>query len=293
VGQEFQMLAPLLAGTAPVSEIALLHDYDSRWAIDFQQHTEKYDQIGLLRSYYHALRARSQAMDVINPDVPLDGYKLVVAPDLNLIPEARAKHLLEWVQGGGHLVLGPRSGMKDEFNSLLQQRQPGYLVEPLGGRVEQYYALEKDFPVSGKWGDGTTTVWAEQLKATAADAEVLMKYGASNGWLDGQPAAITRAVGKGRITYIGAVLDEKLMAAAADWMIATSGVTPTFGPVPDGVDVSRREGAGKQVFVLVNFKRETQRVMLPHAMEVALGAAAVDNAVDLPAYGVEVLVDRK
>jgi len=28
-------------------------------------------------------------------------------------------------------------------------------------------------------------------------------------------------------------------------------------------------------------------------MEVALGAATVDNAVDLPAYGVEVLVDRK
>jgi beta-galactosidase len=293
LGDDFVKASPALKDTSPKSQVAMLYDYDSRWAIDFQQHTEKYDQIGLMRSYYHAVRARSQAMDVINPDVPLDGYKLVVAPDLNLIPEARAKHLLDWVQGGGHLVLGPRSGMKDEFNSLLQQRQPGYLVQPLGGRVEQYYALEKDFPVSGKWGEGTTTVWAEQLKTTAPDTEVLMKYGAANGWLDGQPAAITRTVGKGRITYIGAILDEKLMAAAADWMISTSGVTPAFGTVPDGVDVSRREGAGKQVFVLVNFKREPQRVTLPHAMEVALGAAADGNAVELPAYGVEVLVDRK
>ena len=45
-------------------------------------------------------------------------------------------------QQGGHLVLGPRSGMKDEHNALNVERQPGPLVAPLGGRVEQYYALD-------------------------------------------------------------------------------------------------------------------------------------------------------
>ncbi len=50
--------------------------------------------------------------------------------------------LLAYVQQGGHLVLGPRSGMKDEHNSLNVERQPGPLVAPLGGRVEQYYALD-------------------------------------------------------------------------------------------------------------------------------------------------------
>jgi hypothetical protein len=42
--------------------------------------------------------------------------------------------------------------MKDEFNALLPQRQPGYLADALGARVEQYYALEKDVPLSGAWG---------------------------------------------------------------------------------------------------------------------------------------------
>ena len=77
---------------------------------------------------------------------------MVVAPSLNVIPEALAEHLLEYVRKGGHLVLGPRSGMKDEFNALLPQRQPGFLTDALGGRVEQYYALEKDIPVSGAVG---------------------------------------------------------------------------------------------------------------------------------------------
>ncbi len=58
---------------------------------------------------------------------------------------------------------------------------------------------------------GESPLWAELLSAKDGDAEVLMRYGKSNGWLDGQPAAITRKVGKGRITYIGAWLDPKTM----------------------------------------------------------------------------------
>jgi beta-galactosidase len=246
----------------------------------------------VLKSYYKNLYALVQSVDVISPYAKLDGYRLVVAPALNVLPEDMAQHLLDYVRGGGHLVLGPRSGMKDQFNALLPQRQPGYLVDALGGRVEQYYALEKDVPVSGAWGSGEASVWAEQLRASATDAEVLLRYGASNGWLDGQPAVLSRAYGKGSITYIGAVLDDKLMAAAAQWMVQKSGETPAFGPVPEGVDVSAREGAKNKIFVLINFGQATQHVVLPHPMKALLGVGAA-SGVDLPAYGVEVLLDAK
>jgi beta-galactosidase len=209
-----------------------------------------------------------------------------------VLPEDMAQHLLDYVRGGGHLVLGPRAGMKDPFNALLPQRQPGYLADALGGRVEQYYALEKDVPVSGAWGGGEASVWAEQLKASATDAEVLLRYGASNGWLDGQPAVLTRAYGKGSVTYIGAVLDDKLMAAAAQWMVQKSGVTAAFGAVPEGVDVSVRGNAKQRIFVLINFGQAAQHVALPHPMKVLLGGGD-GSAVDLAAYGVEVLVDAR
>jgi beta-galactosidase len=292
IGEEFYKAQDSLKGTTPVSQVAILFDYDSRWAIDFQEHTEKYDQMGLLQAYHRALRPYATSIDIVNPHAPLDAYKLVVAPDLNLIPEDVANHLLDYVSHGGQLVLGPRSGMKDQYNALLPQRQPGLLADVLGGRVEQYYALEKDFPVTGAWGSGTSTIWAEELKASAPETDVLMTYGAANGWLDGQPAVISRAYGKGRITYIGTVLDDKTMAAAAVWMAAKSGIASSFGPVPDGVDVCRRVGAGKQIYVLVNFKRETQRVTFPHAMKQLLGGDDI-SAIDLPAYGVEVLLDKQ
>jgi beta-galactosidase len=290
--KEFSDVQAAFRGTRVISEVAMLSDYESRWAIDWQKHTEKYDQFAILRSHYAALRRISQSIDIVSPDVSLDQYKLVVAPDLYLIPKGRAAHLADYVKNGGHLVLGPRSGMKDEYNALLPIRQPGYLADALGGHVEQFYALEKNVPASGSLGNGDAIVWAELLKTTSSDSEVLLRYGASNGWLDGQPCVITRRFGKGRITYIGAVLDDKLVDGAAQWMAKTSEITPAFGPLPDGIEASRRVGPDGSVFVLINFAAQEERVALPHAMKSLLEQHDVSQ-VDLPRYGVVILQDLK
>ena len=289
IGKDFEKVSPVLAGTSPHSPVAMLFDYDSRWAIDWQKHNQNYDADKVDESYYRALRELTQTMDVVRPTAALDGYKLVVAPNLNLIPDDLAKHLREYVEHGGHLVLGPRAGMKDAYNALLPQRQPGALVDTLGGRVEQFYALDQEVPVSGSVGSGHASLWAEQLSARDAGTEILLKYGKSNGWLDDQPAILSRKVGKGRITYIGAVLDDALLAQVAKWMVTTSEVHPSLGPVPQGVEVSERSGGGKDVFILINLNRTEQAVQLPRTMKRILAAGELVNSVTLPAYGVEVL----
>ena len=285
---EFARAQGVFRGTRVVSEAALLTDYDSRWAINWQKHTHRYDQNAIMRSYYQAVRRLTQSLDVVSPEAPLAAYKLVVAPDLYLIPKERASHLLEYVRNGGHLVLGPRSGKKDEFNSLLTKREPGDLGPALGSQVEQSYALEAPVPVSGKWGAGNVSVWAEQMKAPSPEGEALLRYGKSNGWLDGQPCVVTHAYGKGRITYVGGVLDAGLMGAAAEWMVKQSGVAPVFGPVPDGIEVNRRVGPDSTVFVLINFKTEAQSVNLPRPMKSVLDGRAVTD-VTLPQFGVAIL----
>jgi beta-galactosidase len=44
LGDDFQAASPALTGTSPRSEVALLHTYDSRWAIDFQLHSRDYSR---------------------------------------------------------------------------------------------------------------------------------------------------------------------------------------------------------------------------------------------------------
>ncbi len=294
IGKEFEKAGPDLAGTSPKSEVAILHSYNSRWAINWQRHNHEYDPVKEIVSYYRPLRAIAQSVDVVPPTAPLSQYKLVVAPGLNVLSDAAAENLIAYVRGGGHLVLGQRSAMKNEDNGLQTERQPGPLAELLGGRVEQYYALENPVPIEGKWGPGQGKLWAELLSAKNKDkdVEILERYGSSNGWLDGQSAAITRQVGKGRITYIGAWLEDDVLKSAAKWMTDVSGVKPAMGPVPDSVEVYPRYGDTRTVYILVNLSRARQTISLPSPMQDVL-EGGMKNSVDLPVYGVAVMEKKR
>jgi beta-galactosidase len=164
-------------------------------------------------------------------------------------------------------------------------------VDLLGARVEQYYALDTTVPVSGDWGSGEDKIWAEQIGSLRPGTAVLMRYGKSNGWLDGQPAVVTRKVGNGNITYVGASLDEETMTRAARWVLSQSGVAPVLQEVPKGVDVAVRSGEGKRILILTNYNAEPETVTLPTAMEDVLSGGSVSK-VNLPQYGVAVLRAR-
>jgi beta-galactosidase len=289
IGREFAKAGDLLRGTSPVAEVAFLHSYDDRWSVELQKHSKDFDDRQLFTSYYRPLRALVDTIDVVSPMAPLTNYKLVVAPALNLVSDAEARHLLEFVNNGGHLVLGIRSGMKDEYNALLPALQPGPFREALGAEIAQYYALDKPVPLEYEHGPGEVKIWAERLKVSAPDAQVLATYGKSNGWLDGQPAVVTRRVGKGRITYMGAWADDRSMDVFAHWLAQISNLDQRF-PAPEGVEVSRRVAGDREVYVVVNATDTSKRVPLPSPMvEHLRGHGSPVRELELPAYEVAVL----
>jgi beta-galactosidase len=288
IGAEFEKASPVLAGTTVQSQVAVLQDYNSRWAINWQRHNKAFDPVASLLSFYGPLRALARSVDVVADTAPLGSYKLVVAPALNVLTPAAAANLEAYVRGGGHLVLGQRSGLKDEDNSLYIQRQPGPLADLLGARVEQWYALDTTVPLEGVWGSGQNTIWAEQIGIKSPETQVLMRYGKSNGWLDGQPAAVTRQVGKGSITYIGAALDTTTMKSAAQWMMTEAGVQPIMPDLPSDIDLSIRSGDGKTVYILTNYGTQPHTITLPHSMTDVFAGSTV-STVTLDQYGVAVL----
>jgi beta-galactosidase len=301
LGEDFEKAHTALQETQPASEVALLHTYDSRWAIDFQPHSQRYDQQKVLLAFYGPLEQYAQrsghAVDVIDPtqDGSLAGYKLLVAPGLNVISKPLAEKLAAWVRDGGHLLLGPRSGMKDEFNALNPERQPGPLAEVLGARVDQYYALDASVPLDGS---GSADIWAEDLKATSADVHVDLRYGkTSGGWLDGRPAMVTRTLGKGTISYLGTLPDDRTMATVLDSIAAKSDLAEPRYELPKGVElcVRRAVGAGgREVLVVINHSADRVQVKLPGSFIAVVGSDEVrmtkdDAEMNLEAQGVVVL----
>jgi beta-galactosidase len=288
VGKEFEKAAPALAGTTVESQVALLYDYDSRWAIEWQQHNKKFDYLDEFLSYYGGIRQLSHGVDVVSDTVDLSRYKLVIAPALNMLTPEAAKNLEAYVRGGGHLILGQRSGMKDANNSLWTQRQPGPLAELLGARVEQFYALNRPVPVIGAWGKEQDNIWADQIHVVSPDTQVLMRYGKSNGWLDGQPAAVVRHVGAGSITYIGTQLNTPVWDAASHWMMKEANIDPEFSGLSSDVDLAIRSGEEKRIYILTNYGEAPQTIKLPSAMEDVLNGGRITE-VTLAQYAVAVL----
>ena len=121
----------------------------------------------------------------------------------------------------------------------------------------------------------------------------MLRYGKSNGWLDGQPAVITRRVGTGSITYIGTVFDDAAMKTLTTWLLSEARVTKSKLVVPEGVEASVRQGDGKTLHILVNFADKVETVTLPSPMIDEMHDKHSVREIVLPVSGVAVLSESR
>jgi beta-galactosidase len=301
LGQDFTLTRAALAGTTPHAEIALLHTYDSRWAIDFQPHTRLYDQQQVLLRFYTPLQQLAQSngesIDIIDPTQPgsLNDYKLLVAPSLNVIDESLAAKLIAYVQQGGYLLLGPRSGIKDAFNALNPQRQPGPLAHALNAHVIQFYALDKSIALAhaDKSPNGTADTWAEELAITSQPGSATdLFYNAPHDWLDGKPAFVESNLGKGLVAYLGTLPDATTLNTILT-RAAIHAAVPTSTPLPAGIELCARQSPDGQhrVLILINHDNTTSSITLPTAYRNILAPTTSSTTTfELPTQGVAVLI---
>jgi beta-galactosidase len=180
--------------------------------------------------------------------------------------------------------------MKDDFNALLPMRQPGLLADVAGVEVEDYYALLDPVPVIGEWLSGTSRLWAERLKVRdELGTHVIARYGASNGWLDGQPAITLHHYGAGQVYFVGAYLDDDSQCSLLGRIAQAASVQPVM-ETPAGVEARKRVNAkGEEVVIIINHERLEQSVPLPWPARERLSDQVVESELKLEPYGVAVL----
>ena len=274
LGAEFLKVRSALTGTSPCANIALLYTYDSRWAIDFQQYTHEYDQQRILLRFYKPLEeiaeSNGEAVDIVDPArSPLSHYKLLVAPSLDIIDDALAAKLVAWVQAGGHLILGPRSGMKDQFNSLNRARQLGPLASSLGATVEQYYVLDHKVHLDSTTAlqlraDSQADIWAEAISPFRHDTTVDLRYSAPGEWLDHRAAMVTRSLGRGSISYLGTIPNNEALTAIIRHTAENAGIATKTVPT-DGLEFCNRLSPDGQrsVLIVINHSSKPVSAVLP------------------------------
>jgi len=288
--REFHALVPELEGTTVVPRVAMVYDYDSIWALRIQPGFAGNSYHAAMRRYYGALMRAGVNVDMVPPTADLSQYRLVVAPELHVMPDAVADSLKSYVADGGVLLTDCRTGVKDETNLCHERTLPGLLSEALDIVIEEYGSLSADmeYGVAGRGGlEGRYTAVQYVDWVTPNGAETLALY---EQWHVEALAAVTRnRFGEGWAYYVGTVVKEdafydRLMAE----VLSSARVEPLIRP-PEGVEVSVRRGNGKSLVFLLNHTEEERAVCVPAGGRELLTDTGTGEPIELNAYGVAVV----
>ncbi|HLO17078.1 MAG TPA: Beta-galactosidase C-terminal domain, partial [Anaerolineales bacterium] len=132
-------------------------------------------------------------------------------------------------------------------------------------------------------------IWAERLKILDANLTIpVARYGAANGWLDGQVAVAVHPFGQGMVYYVGTWLDEASQQKLIDHILTTAGIQSIKTPV--GVEVrTRTSPAGTEIYFVINHTRTEQSINLPWPAHEHLTEQDVSEKIQLPPYEVAIL----
>lgn len=287
---EFHRLAPELEGTTVKTNVAMIYDYESIWALRLQPGFSKNDYHLAMQRYYNALFRAGVNVDMIKPTDAFGKYRLILAPDLHVMPDAVAMALSAFVGNGGTLLTDCRTGVKSEHNLCHERTLPGLLSEALGIVIPEYDALPVEEPCRIQ-GTGSLQGWFHALYyadwVTPKTAEPLAGYEPSHMM---EFAAVTRnCYGKGVAFYVGTVVEEDTFYdALIKTVLRTASIRPLVRP-PPGVEVSVRQGPGRKIIFLINHTGSPQPVKIPFGRKELLSGVFTKGQLVLEGFGVAVI----
>ncbi|MCY1140996.1 beta-galactosidase [Actinoplanes sp. Pm04-4] len=223
LGETLRSLADLAGTPRTPAKAAILFDWTSWWAVEQDSHpTEKlrYRQEAL--DWYTAFLELGVRADVVPAGASLDGYDVVVAPILHVVPASLGAQLTSYVENGGHLVSTYFSGIVDENDHIWLGGYPGALRDLLGIRIEEFGPLlEGD---TAELDNGLTgTLWTDRISATDEETAVLATY--KTGDQAGRPAITRRPVGDGSAAYVSTRLGPDGLVPVLGELLARAGVS--------------------------------------------------------------------
>ena len=198
-------------------------------------------------------------MDIIGQHEKLDGYKVVVAPEMYVKNDDVVERLHAFAAQGGTVVMTTRSGVKDEHNNAIMAQLPTVYRDMAGVYAEEYAPIGRD-SVTVRFADGEelqAKQWCDVLHAEGA--QVLAEYAGE--YFAGAPAITRNAYGEGAVYYIGTVghqaLYDKLLRS-----VAQEAALPVIEGIPARVEITTREGNGRKVRFAFNNDDKTHSFVL-------------------------------
>jgi beta-galactosidase len=295
LGDDLSRLASV-TGTTIQAEVALIYDWENRWAIDASAgpRNRNKDYVETVESFYYPLWKNGIPVDVIESVCDLSHYKVVIAPMLYMLRPGVAESIDSFVAGGGTFIATYLSGIANESDLCYLGGFPGPLRGVLGIWAEELDTPTDDSMQSVVAVDGGTDGLSGSYAARhycdivhAETAEPIARYASQ--YYAGTPAATRNSYGDGHAYYIGSRNDERFTADLVLSVCAQAGVNPVIvGDLPSGVSVHVRSGIDKKFLFVLNFNSDSVDFSIPEGWTAELDADVRAGKVRLCGFGATV-----
>ncbi len=268
-----------ICGKEYKAEAAVLQDYDNAWDAEEDLWHKRVSDISN-DGWFRAFQKKHIPYDFvyINDETDLDEllkYKLVVYPHPTIFTKKRAELLKAYIEHGGIVVFGCRTGYKNQNGSRSMMPMPGYAAELVGAEVEEFTFLSPhDKPEHIKLNGKLISAPCFNDVMEITDGECIGCF--EGNYYSGKPAVSVKHIGKGRAYYFGAAFSEE----AAREFIALSGIcSPLDMEIPEGIELAIR---GDYAFLL-NYSDQPVEIPCDKIKELITGNE-YNGSLNVPGY---------
>lgn len=286
-----------LAGARYQARIAVLKDYPNEWDGELDRwhgQISSYSDDG----WFKAAQLSHTPCDFLylretTALEELSGYELLVYPHATILTQESAALLRRYVEQGGTLIFGARTGYKDAYGRCPMRPMAGFAGELCGVRVADYTLL-------GPYDDKETALWNGQpieapifndiLDTTTPEAQVEAVF--QGNYYDGKPALVKRKLGKGTAYYYGAGFSQQTATA----FLQNLGMrTPYLAclELPEECELAVRKKGNTDYLFVLNYKEYPVTIEVKQPYKELLSGRTIAGREELPPYGVCVLKKQR
>ncbi|MBB3108476.1 beta-galactosidase [Paenibacillus phyllosphaerae] len=288
LGSELSKLGDKILGARAKSKVAIMYDWENRWAIEFSSGpTVALKYVDEVHKYYDALYQLGISVDMVSFESDLSAYDIVIAPVMYMVKPGVADRIEAYTKNGGTFITTFFSGIVNENDLVTVGGYPGELRKVLGIWAEEIDAL---FPgqtnkivmkdtLGNLQGEYSCSILCDLIHSEGAD--VLAVYGED--FYQGMPALTRNRFGQGEAYYVATSPEASFLQGFLGELCEARGIAALPG-VQSGVEVTERVKDGRSYLFVMNHNAE--------AVNVDLKDGGVDLLTDRSVSGVTELAGR-
>jgi len=292
IGKELQRIANTITASQIKPKIAIMQSYDTRFAFQVQPNNPRFGYEKHIQDVYHGFFDNHIPLDIVSEKDPLTNYKVVIVPAMYILTEETTTNLENFAAAGGIVVFTPRTGVKDEFNTVVNMKLPGLVAQMCGIEIEEYISMPVDednrvlFVLPEIEDEFPTSVWADVIEPKGANvfAWHVQDFYAK------KPAATINQYKKGNVIYLGVMGDSNYYGSVARWISGLARIKPLI-ELPQGVEASERWQGEKRLLFILNHHSIAKEISLNSSFFDLLSGKILSGRISIGALDVLILTD--